>query len=101
VNKDRRKSIEAIADQLSKIEDILNQHSIDFGSLQSEIEGLKDEEQEYYDNMPESLQGGDKGQAAEEAVGYLESAYDKLGEINDAFEKLGEVVEELRNAAGV
>lgn len=29
---------------------------------QAEAEELRDEEQDYYDNMPESLQGGEKGQ---------------------------------------
>ena len=42
------------------------------------LEGVKDDEQEYFDNMPESLQGGDKGQAAEAAVSALDDAVNEL-----------------------
>jgi hypothetical protein len=35
--------------------------------LKSEIETIRDEEQDAYDNMPEGLQQGDRGQAAQEA----------------------------------
>lgn len=38
----------------------------------------QDEEQDYYDNMPESLQSGDKGQAAEQAAASLEEAGSNL-----------------------
>ncbi len=38
-----------------------------------EIESLKEEIQEWYDNLPESFQNGDKGSALQECVGALES----------------------------
>jgi len=44
--------------------------------LAEEIESIKDEEQDYYDNMPESLQGGEKGEAAQNAITALENAKD-------------------------
>ena len=44
----------------------------------SALEALKDEEQEYYDNMPESLQGGEKASAAENAVSMMDDAIDSL-----------------------
>lgn len=40
-----------------------------------EIEGLKDELQEWYDNLPENFQSGDKGDALQEAISGLESHY--------------------------
>lgn len=46
------------------------------GDIIEEIEGIKDEEQEYLDNMPESLKGGEKGEAAETAVSDLDQAKD-------------------------
>lgn len=48
----------------------------------SAVEYIKDEEQEYFDNMPESLQGGDKGQQAESNVSELESAQNELENID-------------------
>ena len=73
-----------------------------------------DEEQEYYDNMPENMQGGMKGDAAQEAIdqlnnaiGAMEYALDNLpagsgdapGEVTDAHRaRLEDAVAELENA---
>ena len=76
MNKDRRKRIQTIKDQLLK--------------LQLEIEEIKDEEQNAYDNIPESLQNGEKGEKMSEAIDNLESGYESL---NDIVEYLDESVE--------
>lgn len=47
----------------------------------TEIETIKDDEQEKFDNMPDGLQQGEKGQAIEEAVGTLDDAIATLNEI--------------------
>lgn len=47
-------------------------------AARSAIADLRDEEQDYYDNMPESLQGGEKGDRAQEAINALEAAHDEL-----------------------
>lgn len=44
------------------------------------LEQVRDDEQEKFDNMPEGLQQGEKGQAIEEAVNTLTSLLDKLEE---------------------
>jgi hypothetical protein len=46
--------------------------------IYSVIEQLKDEEQAYYDNMPESLQQSEKGIIAEAAVNELDEAADNI-----------------------
>ena len=74
MNKARRKTIAELRERL----DALKAQADD---LESEIETIRDEEQEYFDNMPESLQGGDKGQAAEEAVSHLDTALDAIQEV--------------------
>lgn len=76
MNKARREAITKLADQLD--------------AIRGEIEALRDEEQEYFNNMPESLQGGDKGQDAEQAVASLDDA---INEIESALDSL--------NSAGV
>lgn len=43
-------------------------------AIGSELRTLAEEEQEKYDNMPEGLQGGDKGQAIETAAQALDEA---------------------------
>lgn len=71
MNKDRRKAIAALIEELEGLRD-------DIDSVVSRIDTLIDEEQEYYDNMPESFQTGDKGAAAEAARDELQNAYDEL-----------------------
>jgi len=44
----------------------------------SALEALKDEEQEYYDNLPENLTGGEKASVAENAISMLDDAIDSL-----------------------
>lgn len=60
MNKARRASLNAL---IGQIEDI-----------RSQVEALRDEEQEYYDNMPESLQGADKGSTVQAAIDAMEEA---------------------------
>ena len=73
MNKARRKAYDKIADQIavliSKVED-----------LKSELETIRDEEQEYYDAMPESFQNGDKGQAATDVIEKFETTLSALEE---------------------
>jgi hypothetical protein len=54
------------------------------------IEIIKDEEQDSYDNMPESLQNGEKGEKAQESINNLEEAinvlYTAMGNVETAKE---------------
>ena len=43
----------------------------------AELEAVKEEEQEAFDNMPESLQGAERGQAMEAAIEALEDAVER------------------------
>lgn len=67
--------------ELSKAESLLNE-------AKELIESVQSEEQDSYDNLPESLQNGDKGQAMSEAIDNLEQAAscidDAITSINDA-----------------
>lgn len=47
----------------------------------SEMESLRDELQDWYDNLPESFQGGEKGDALQTAISELEDA---IGEAESA-----------------
>jgi hypothetical protein len=73
MNKDRRAKLLDIVTRLQNIN--------------SEIVDLKDEEQTYYDDMPESIQGGDKGSNAQTAIDAMESAESS---IDDAISSLEE-----------
>lgn len=71
MNNDRRKRIRAELTNLEKAMGLLS-------DIKSALEDIRDEEQEAYDNMPESFQNGDKGEAAQAAIGELDSAIDAL-----------------------
>ena len=73
MNKDRRARIQAL---INKLEDI--REDIDF---------IKDEEQEYYDNMPENFQMGEKGDKAQEAIDNLNYAYSSIEEVVEYLEE--------------
>lgn len=58
MNKQRRKAIGELHEQIS--------------AIMEQLDELKDEEQEAYDNTPESLQESERGQAMEEAINQME-----------------------------
>lgn len=67
MNNERRKEIKALISDLE--------------NAQSKAEDLRDQEQEYLDNMPENMQDGARGEAAQEALSNLEYAADAFEEI--------------------
>jgi hypothetical protein len=85
MNKERRK---AISDLISALQ------GIDLTSIKDQAETIRDEEQEYLDNMPDSFKEGDKGQTAENAISALDDAISALEQID-----LDEIISYLENAA--
>jgi len=75
MNKARRKAIDEL---VAKFED-----------LKCDIESIQEEEQEYLDNMPESLQGGEKGDIAQTAIDEMDSAISSLDEAISSIETAG------------
>ncbi len=64
--------------KLKKIIDILN-------DAMNMVEFVRDEEEEYMNNIPENLQGSERYSIAEEACNYLEDA---ISDIESAIENL-------------
>lgn len=69
MNNDRRKRIEAL---IAKVEE-----------ARDAVADILTEEQDYHDNMPESLQNGEKGEKAQEAIDALVEAHQALEEATD------------------
>jgi hypothetical protein len=93
MNKARRKQLDEFFKQIEDVKEKLA-HVPALDDLHSDLETLKDEEQESFDNLPEGLQGGERGQAIEAAVGALDEALDSLQE---AVDKLSELPDHLQN----
>ncbi len=66
MNKQRRKSIGEV---ISKLEE-----------LREELDGIMSDEQEAFDNLPESLQESDRGNAMQEAIDNLDYAMSSFEE---------------------
>lgn len=64
MNNKRRKEISKI---VATLEDAMER-----------LSEVVDEEQSAFDNMPESIQGSDRGCNSEEAIGYLSDALDSV-----------------------
>ena len=60
MNKNRRKMIRKIVEQL--------------GGLKEELDSVKDEEQEALDSMPENLQESERGEEMQKAIDVMEDA---------------------------
>ncbi len=58
--------------------------------IKQEIEEIKTEEEEYYNNMPEAFQDGEKGDRAQTVIEYLDEAMTAAG---DVIENLTSAVE--------
>ena len=64
---------------------------------------MKDEEENAYDNMPESFQEGEKGERSQSAMDSMESAIDSVDEMAGDLEGLAgnsvdDIVDYLREA---
>lgn len=52
-----------------------------FDSLKDEVQQILEDEQQYFDDMPENFQNGDKGEKAQSAIDALEAAASNIEEL--------------------
>ena len=76
MNKQRRKRIEKVIEKI--------------GEIKTEIEEIREEEQDAFDNLPESFQYSEKGETMEQHIDNLDNAEGAAGEVEDY---LNEVIE--------
>lgn len=72
MNDARRKELKAIREKLSDIF--------------AELESIRDDEEEAFDNMPESFQNSERGEKAQEAIYHLNGAVSGVEAILDDIE---------------
>lgn len=73
MNKSRRTQISKIWDKIIE--------------LKQELEMLRDEEQEAFDNLPESFQYGEKGEKMESAINEMDQAISSMEEVEQNLEE--------------
>lgn len=75
MNKARRDSLKLA---LGKIETL----TAYIEEIKEDLQGVLDEEEEAYDNLPESIQGSERGEQMQEYIEALEEAIDSLDEFD-------------------
>lgn len=78
MNKERRK---VVAQSVSALRAVLE-------DVTPTLADARDAEQEYVDNMPEGLQGSERGEQAQEAAGLLSDVVDALEALSEQIEQL-------------
>ena len=78
MNKDRRKKIEALKD---KLEEVITNARDEVKNIKGQLDEIKDEEQESFDALPDSLQCSERGEAMENAITNLEEADSLLDDL--------------------
>lgn len=88
MNAARRKNIKRIMSLIEQM-DILKEQ------ITEELESVLEEEQEAFDNIPESLQESERGERIQECIEYLETAVDTFTEFysEEAIEALEMAIE--------
>jgi prefoldin subunit 5 len=85
MNKNTRRKLMGISAQVCAYKESIE-------DLKNDVEAIRDEEEEKYDNLPEGLQESEMGET-------LQEVYDKLGSIASSLDMivddLGSVAEEL------
>lgn len=76
MNKTRRKELASIVELIEE--------------ARERLEAVKDEEQEAFDNMPESLQESERGETMQEYINIMEKLLDAL---EDGTDELQEIVD--------
>lgn len=90
MNKEGREAVAKLKEEIEEVHETLS-------SLQSAVDDLATAEREKHENLPESLQGSERGEAMDAAASALEDAASELQDAVNAAEsaalKLGEIEE--------
>lgn len=78
MNKFRRGQLRALSAKLARIESTVDKAALD--ECINILEDIKWDEEEYFDNMPENLQGSMRGCESEDAIDNMDQALDSLNE---------------------
>lgn len=98
MNKARRRALNALQDRLTALD--LSAMLDSIKEIADELETLRDEEQDALDNLPESLQEGERGQSMRECVDYCDTALEALRAFEDIESNGEEAFSAIEDAKG-
>lgn len=88
MNSNRRKEIDRIMERIDSL-------MADLSDIKDSIEAVRDEENEYLENMPGNMIDGERGERAQAAIDALEEA---LSGMEDADSGLNDIKDNLETA---
>lgn len=88
MNKNRRKEL---MEWVKKAEDWATRGE----ELKNELENICSDEQDYFDNMPENLQGSMRGMDAEGAIDAMNEAIESMDNAIEAAEEAASCIEDI------
>ena len=113
MNKQRRRAINDTIDHVEQLRGRMQQALDGFpldelknqaAAIHEHLDGIHNEEQEAYDNMPEGLQQGEKGADSEAALSSIEAAMEAAQEfesqcdaIQDAFNEFSDLLDTIND----
>lgn len=102
MNKARRKELTNLKDLIEEIKTDMQEVKDRIDEWKCDIESVKDEEEEAYDNLPESLQGSARGEIMQEAIADMETAMDGadtvIGNLEESINGFDDIVEAIDTA---
>lgn len=63
--------------------------------IKAKLESICSDEQDYFDNMPENLQGSQRGMDAEEAIDIMNEAIESMNNAIEAAEEAAGCIEDI------
>lgn len=93
MNAARRKAIAATVIEAQLLSAQLSELMGKFADLKANIETIRDEEQEAFDAMPESLQGSERGETSQSAIDSLDEAANHAGDIETELDNASDLID--------
>jgi len=98
MNAQRRKEIDKCLKAANEIQKMFENIVAAAESLSAQIEAIMEAEQEAYQNLPQSIQDGDKGLTMDNAVWMLQAAIDSAEAITTVEFNVDEIIGNLEAA---
>ena len=102
MNNQRRNNLYKIIDQIESLKSAVNALRNEGGDIRDQLDVEHDNEQESFNNLPESLQQSEKGQDMQIAIEHIELASSAIGDLFTALEDFDfdDIVSNIDNARG-
>ena len=88
MNKQQRKELEKLQDKISELQ-------TEIQNVKCDLEGIRDEEEEKKDNLPEQFQYGEQGDKMQEGIDQLEYLMDELDQADSTLQGVWDGISEL------